>query len=290
MIERGGVLSLTRQADLLNISRSNLYYRPTVDQNDVCAMNALDEIYTKYPFYGSRRMRYELNAAYHINICREHVTRLMRLMGLETIYPKKRHGLSDPNDQHKKYPYLLRNIIAVYPNHIWGTDITYVRLEEGWAYLVALLDWFSRYVITWQLSETLEIEFCIENLQHALAITSPDIHNSDQGSHFTSPSYTDLLTARDIQISMDGRGRCMDNIFTERLWRTVKYENIYLKSYHDIAQAKEGLTEYFQFYNHARPHQSLGNATPADIYFKGLPKSLPINSQRFHLKNRFPLS
>lgn len=269
MIERDNDdLSLTRQAKLLNISRANLYYRPVIDQQDIIAMNALDTIYTDCPFYGSRRMQYELNTRYHIAICREHVQRLMRLMGLEAIYPKKYKGLSDPDDQHKKYPYLLTNITASFPNHIWGTDITYVRLESGWAYLVALLDWFSRYVIAWQLSPNLEIEFCLENLERALTVSVPDIHNSDQGSHFTSPRYTDLLTTKDIQISMDGRGRCMDNIFTERLWRTVKYENIYLKSYRDIGDAQQGLTDYFQFYNTKRPHQSLGNMTPAQAYFK----------------------
>ena len=268
LIKRGdGNLSITRQARLLGISHANLYYRPTVDQNDVTAMHAMDKIYTAYPFYGSRKMQYELNASYHIAICREHIQRLMRLMGLEAIYPKKHHGLSNPNDQHKKYPYLLNNIVADHPNHIWGTDITYVRLESGWAYLVALLDWFSRYVIAWQLSETLEIEFCLENLRNGLTTGTPDIHNSDQGSHFTSPQYTGILQEKDIQISMDGRGRCMDNIFTERLWRTVKYENVYLKSYRDIADARQGLTEYFHFYNHTRPHQSLGYRTPVMAYF-----------------------
>lgn len=231
-------------------------------------MNAIDTIYTDCPFYGSRRMQYELNARYRITICREHVQRLMRRMGLEAIYPKKYKSLSDPDIQHKKYPYLLTNITASFPNHIWGTDITYVRMETGWAYLVALLDWFSRYVIAWQLSPNLEIEFCLENLTQGLLTGIPEIHNSDQGSHFTSPRYTGLLTAKDIQISMDGRGRCMDNIFTERLWRTVKYENVYLKSYRDIAEAKQGLTEYFQFYNTKRPHQSLDNMTPAAAYFK----------------------
>lgn len=269
LIERGnGNLSLTRQAELLNISRANLYYQPAIDQQDIIVMNALDAIYTDYPFYGSRRMRYELNTRYNIHICREHVQRLMRLMGLEAIYPKKYKGLSDPNDQHKKYPYLLTHITASFPNHIWGTDITYVRLETGFAYLVALLDWFSRYVIAWQLSPNLEIEFCLENLERGLLTGIPTIHNSDQGSHFTSPRYIDLLTTKDIQISMDGRGRCMDNIFTERLWRTVKYENIYLKSYANYHEANTGLTDYFQFYNHRRPHQSLGNMTPAAAYFK----------------------
>lgn len=269
LIEQGNDdFSLTRQAQILSISRANLYYHPVIDRQDIRIMNAMDAIYTQYPFYGSRRMRYQLNAAHKINICREHVRRLMRLMGLEAIYPKKYKGLSDPDDQHKKYPYLLQSVVAAYPNHIWGTDITYVRLEHGFAYLVALLDWFSRYVIAWQLSPNLEIEFCLENLSRGLLTGIPAIHNSDQGSHFTSPRYTDLLTAKDVQISMDGRGRCMDNIFTERLWRTVKYEDIFLKSYRDMSEAQRGLTEYFQFYNEKRPHQSLGNMTPAQAYLK----------------------
>ena len=230
-------------------------------------MDCIDRIYTKHPFFGSRKIRMALEDE-DIHICRDHVRRLMRMMGIEAIYPKKYRGLSDPDAQHKKYPYLLRGVNAQYPNHIWGTDITYVRLESGWAYLVALLDWFSRYVIAWQLSPNLEIEFCIENLTKGLQTGIPAIHNSDQGSHFTSPRYTDLLTQKDIQISMDGRGRCMDNIFTERLWRTVKYEDIFLKSYRNLEEARSGLTEYFTFYNTERRHQSLEYRTPAGIYFK----------------------
>lgn len=229
-------------------------------------MNALDAIYTEYPFYGSRRMKYELSHVYGIRICREHIQRLMRQMGLQTIYPKQGKNLSHPDQKHRVYPYLLKNITAQYPNHIWGTDITYIRLQKGFAYLVALIDWFSRYVIGWQLSETLDMSFCTENLERALTNAAPDIHNSDQGSHFTSPRYTGLLKARNIRISMDGRGRCMDNIFTERLWRTVKYENVYLKSYQNIHEAKTGLTDYFHFYNTKRPHQSLDNQTPGVMY------------------------
>ena len=230
-------------------------------------MDCIDRIYTKHPFLGSRKIRVALND-FDIHVCRDHVRRLMSLMGIEAIYPKKRFNTSKSDDQHQKYPYLLANITAAHPNHVWGTDITYVRLESGWAYLVALLDWYSRYVIAWQLSETLEIEFCLENLERALKERSPRIHNSDQGSHFTSPRYTDLLTAHDIQISMDGRGRCMDNIFTERLWRTVKYEDIFLKSYPCVSEARAGLANYFRFYNYERPHQALEYRTPAEIYFK----------------------
>ena len=230
-------------------------------------MDLIDEMYTKWPFYGSRRIKRALEDS-DIHICRDHVRRLMGEMGIEAIYPKKRINTSMSDAAHQKYPYLLSGIGAAYPNHIWGTDITYVRLEDGWAYLVALLDWYSRYVVAWQLSETLEIEFCIENLERALKSTAPAIHNSDQGSHFTSPRYTDLLTTHDIQISMDGRGRCMDNIFTERLWRTLKYEDIYLKSYRNLAEARAGIHEFFRFYNTERKHQALGYHTPAEVYFK----------------------
>lgn len=260
-------ISISRQADLLDISRSSVYYAHGVNEADIAAMNRIDEIYTKWPFYGSRRVKEELKD-YGMYLCREHVQRLMRFMGLEVIYPKKDKGSSDPDTRHKKYSYLLQSVVAAYPNHIWGTDITYVRLESGFAYMVALLDWFSRYVIAWQLSPNLEIEFCLENLERALRTDNPLIHNSDQGSHFTSPRYTDLLAAKGIQISMDGRGRCMDNIFTERLWRSVKYEDVYLKSYHDIKEAREGLQEYFTFYNTKRKHQSLNYQTPQQVYFQ----------------------
>lgn len=228
----------------------------------------IDAIYTELPFYGSRRMRNELLDRHQISIGREHVQRLMRLMGIEAIYPK--HGLNTSAGDvlHLKYPYLLTGVIADHPNHIWGTDITYVKTEKGWAYLVALIDWYSRYVVAWEISSTLEIEFCLRNLTLALDQTHPEIHNSDQGSHFTSPRYTQLLAEADVAISMDGRGRCMDNIFTERLWRTVKYEEVYLKSYHDIHEARAGLSRYIPFYNERRRHQSLGYRTPEELYQK----------------------
>jgi len=259
-------VSLSRQVKLLDISRSSIYYKPRIDKEDLAVMRGIDEIYTRSPFYGSRKIRADLED-YGIRIGRNHVRRLMRVMGLETIYakPKPTSALDNAN---RIYPYLLKTIRAAYPNHVWGTDITYVRLETGFAYLVALLDWFSRYVVAWSLSPSLEIEFCLENLTHALTRTVPRIHNSDQGSHFTSPRYTDLLTAKDIQISMDGRGRCMDNIFTERLWRSVKYEDIYLKSYRDIHEAQKGLSDYFTFYNEKRKHQSLAYRTPSQVYFQ----------------------
>jgi putative transposase len=259
-------ISTVRQSELLDISRTSIYYKQRVNQRDVDTMRLIDEIFTKCPFYGSRRIKHALEDQ-NIFICREHVQRLMKIMGLEAIYPKRRKNTSGANVEHKKYPYLLNDLVIKQPNHVWGTDITYIRLEEGWAYLSAILDWFSRYVVSFELSSTLETNFCVEALNHALKQSRPDIHNSDQGVQYTSKDYTDILKANSIRISMDGRGRCMDNIFTERLWRTVKYENVYLKSYRNIHEAQRGLTEYFHFYNTERKHQSLDYRTPKDIYF-----------------------
>jgi putative transposase len=262
-------LSIARQTQLLDISRSGFYYQPVpVSPEEIRIMGFMDKIFTDCPFYGSRKIKHELESEpYETFICREHVQHLMRQMGLEAIYPKKRTTV--PNQQHLKYPYLLKNLPIIRPNQVWGTDITYIKLKDGFCYLVALLDWFSRYVITWTLAETLDIDFCIENLQRALQLNIPEIHNSDQGSHFTSPQYTGLLTAHpSIQISMDGRGRCMDNIFTERLWRTIKYENVYISDYGSHREAKAGIGGYFDFYNNHRKHQSLGYRTPAQLYFQ----------------------
>lgn len=251
-----------------------------VSDEDVRTMNALDAIYTACPFYGSRRMVVALERTHGIRVCRDHVRRLMYELGLEAIYPKKHKG-SEPNEAHKKYPYLLNNLPIISPNQVWGTDITYVRLAKGFCYLVALMDWYSRYVVAWQISDTLHMDFCLENLRRALTHATPVIHNSDQGSHFTSPTYTDILTRDGIHISMDGRGRCMDNIFTERLWRTVKYEDIYLKSYATVDDAREGLNRYFPFYNNQRPHQSLNYRTPEEVYRCQQPQQL--TSRAHHL-------
>jgi len=223
-------------------------------------MNAIDKIYTKYPFYGSRRI------GDGIKVNRKRVQRLMRIMGLEAIYPKRR--LSFPDKQHQIYPYLLRGVKVLYPNQVWATDITYIRLENGFAYLTALMDWFSRYVLNWKLSLNLESDFCIQNLKETLKDNMPKIHNSDQGSQFTSQDYADVLKERKVKISMDSRGRYLDNIFVERLWRTVKYENVYLNSYANVEEAEAGLKDYFDFYNHKRRHTSLGKRTPAEVYFK----------------------
>lgn len=259
-------ISLKRQAQLFDISRSSLYYQPRINQQDIAIMNLIDEIYTELPFYGSRRIRKQLKIYHQIHIGRQKAQRLMRLMGLEAIYPKTR--TSFPNQSNKIYPYLLRGLVIDHPNQVWSTDITYVRLEQGWVYLIAIMDWFSRYVIAWQLSENLEIDFCLETLNRALNKNKPEVFNSDQDVRFTSSQFTGILKTKQIKISMDSRGRYLDNIFNERLWRTVKYENIYLKHYQDVEEAKRGLAVYFDFFNHQRFHSSLNDLTPAQVYFQ----------------------
>ncbi|MFZ5341159.1 MAG: IS3 family transposase [Patescibacteria group bacterium] len=259
-------ISITRQAKLLDISRSSIYYEPKINKQDVQLMNLIDQIYTKYPFYGSRRIKKELKIYYQIKICREKTQRLMRIMGLEAIYPKKRTSFS--NKEHKIYPYLLKELNINHPNQVWSTDITYVRLEQGWAYLIAIMDWFSRYVIDWRLSPTLEIDFCLDALNSALNKNIPEIFNTDQDVRFTSPQFTEILKDKNIKISMDSKRRYLDNIFNERLWRTVKYENIYIKHYQNIDEARQGLKQYFTFYNNKRFHSSLNDLTPAQSYFQ----------------------
>lgn len=261
-------ISLSRQAELLDISRSSIYYQPTIDPEDILIMNTIDKIFTQYPFYGHRRIQPELKEEYGIDIGKKRIIHLMKEMGLNVIYPRKKIDLSCPDKQHKKFPYLLKNLSIIRPNQVCGTDITYIKLKKYFAYLVAIIDWYSRYVIAWELSPTLENIFCVRALNKALKINIPDIHNSDQGAQYTSMDYINILEENKIKISMDGRGRCMDNIFiTERLWRTVKYENIYLNEYADISEAEQGLNEYFKFYNEKRRHQSLDYKTPAQVYF-----------------------
>jgi putative transposase len=261
-------ISVSRQAGLLDISRSSLYYQPIISSEDIAIINAIDEVFTKYPFYGHRRVRKDLDTDYGIQIGKKRTISLMKEMGLEAIYPKKKWHLSDPDQSHRKFPYLLSGLPILQPNQVWGTDITYIRLLRGFAYLVAIIDWYSRYVISWQLSETLDIGFCLENLERALEINIPDIHNSDQGSHFTSNRYINILNAKPtIRISMDGRGRCLDNIFTERFWRSLKYENVYLNEYRNFCEANQGIADYIKFFNEQRKHQSLDYKTPAQIYF-----------------------
>ena len=268
LADRQSDVTIIRQAELLDISRASIYYKLRVNQEDIQIMNAIDEIYTECPFYGHRRILPELKEAYGFNIGKKRTISLMKEMGLQAIYPKKRLYLSDPDKQSKKFPYLLSGLPIIRPNQVWGTDITYIRLKDGFAYLAAILDWFSRYVLAWQLSRTLESGFCVLTLEEALKVDIAEIHNSDQGVQFTDKDYIAVLEANRVKISMDGRGRCMDNIFTERLWRTVKYENIYLNDYADFGEAGDGLKQYFQFYNERRRHQSLGYKTPAQIYFQ----------------------
>jgi putative transposase len=257
-------LSVVAQARLLSLKRSGLYYPPRPPSAaEVALKHRIDEIYTATPFYGSRRIAAQLKREGY-GTCRETVRQYMREMGVAAIYP--RPNLSQPNPAHKVYPYLLKNITASYPNHIWGIDITYIRLLAGWLYLVAVIDWYSRYVISWQLDDTLALPFVLRVIDQALAQATPDICNSDQGSQFTHPAFTQRLLDAGARLSMDGRGRALDNIFTERLWRSVKYEEVYLQNYESPRQARQGLTNYFHFYNHERLHQSLNYRTPAELF------------------------
>ena len=266
MVERGdGELSLKEQASLLTLSRSSLYYVPRPpSREEVETKHRIDAIYTKHPFYGSRRIAFTLGAE-GVVIGRKTVANYMREMGLQAVYPKP--NLSAPNLENRIYPYLLRGLKSATPNHIWGIDITYIRLAQGWMYLVAILDWHSRYIVSWELDQTLEMPFVLSCVDSALAGAKPAILNSDQGSHFTSPQYIQRLLAKEVSVSMDGRGRALDNIFTERLWRTVKYEEVYLHDYQTPKEARHNLSRYLRFYNEERPHQSLGYKTPASVYF-----------------------
>jgi len=267
MLEKGGEYSISGQCEMLSLNRTSLYYKKEpISANKLAILNSIDEIYTENPVYGSRRIRVELEKQGY-KISRPTVSDYMKLLGLEPIYQKP--NTSNPHPNHKIYPYLLRNIKASYPNHIWGTDITYIRIHGGFMYLVAFLDWHSRYVVSWELSDTLEDDFVVYALKNGLKTAVPHISNSDQGSQFTGCAYIGLLLENDVKISMDGRGRCMDNIFTERLWRTVKYEDIYLKDYTTPRELRMGLNDFFNKYNTKRPHQSLNYKTPAEIYFDG---------------------
>jgi putative transposase len=262
---------------LLAVPRSTVYYEPCgLKASDLAVMRRLDEQYTATPFYGVERMTASLQRE---GICIGHnrVRRLLRLMGLEAIYPKPR--LSAPGGpEHRIYPYRLRGLRIERPNQVWSADITYIRLSQGFVYLVAILDWFSRYVLSWSLSTTLDAWFCVQALREALQTARPEICNTDQGSQFTSGAWLTELTQAGVTISMDGRGRAFDNIFTERLWRSVKYEEVYLKDYAVVDEAREGLGGYFGFYNTARPHQALGYRTPVEVHFESwaAPSSAPV--------------
>ena len=263
-------LAIGRQCELLGLARSTRYYRaqadPAVAAVNQSLMNRIDQLYTDRPSMGVRMMRDTLRREGHpVNVKR--VRRLMRLMGLEAVYPKPR--LSLPHPGHRIYPYLLRGLAITRADQVWACDITYIPLEVGWAYLAAVIDWHSRFVLSWWLSNTLDVSLCLQPLESALALGTPDIFNSDQGSQFTSEAFTQRLTDAGVRISMDGRGRALDNVFIERLWRSVKYEEVYLRGYAMLAEARAGLARYFAWYNWQRPHQGLDGRTPAEVYGPG---------------------
>jgi putative transposase len=261
------LISVRRQCQLLGLSRSGLYYQPGGESpENLALMRLLDEQYTRTPFYGVLRMTAWLKQqGYEVNAKR--VRRLLRFMGLEAIYPKP--NLSRAATAHRIYPYLLNDVVIDRVDHVWSADITYIRLRQGFVYLVAIIDWYSRYVIAWEVSVTLDSSFCLSALERALQVTQPAIFNTDQGCQFTSQAFTSRLLADGIHISMDGRGRAFDNIFVERLWRSVKYEEVYLKDYRDVHESINGLGGYFEFYNHERLHQSLDYQTPVVVYRQG---------------------
>ena len=269
-VARDGELAVSRQCALAGVVRSWVYAAPArevLDELDLRLLGLIDEQYTRRPFYGSRRMVVYLKEQGH-GINRKRVQRLMRVLGLAGMAPGP--NTSEPHPEHKVYPYLLRGLAVVRPNQVWSTDITYVRLEHGFAYLVAVIDWYSRRVLSWRLSNTLEAGFCVDCLEDALRTHgTPAIFNTDQGSQFTSEAFTGVLLDAGIAISMDGRGRALDNIFVERLWRSVKYEDVYPNGYASLPELLLGLTEYFAFYNGERPHQGLGNRTPEAVHRSG---------------------
>jgi len=257
-------LSIRRQCELLGLSRGAYYYTPAPpDPEDLTLMRLLDEEYTRHPFFGVRRMRDWL-ADQGRPVGHDRVRRLLRTMGLEAVGPKPR--LSAPAAGHKIYPYLLRGLAIEGPDHVWATDITYVPMRRGFVYLTAIMDWFSRYVLAWRLSLTLDVEFCLAALEEALSRSRPRIFNSDQGRQFTSAAFTGRLSEAGIAISMDGRGRALDNVFVERLWRSAKYEEVYLKSYETVWEAEDGIGAWFEFYNTQRRHQGLDRRTPRQVY------------------------
>jgi len=265
MVERDGDLSLSRQCRLLGIGRTSIYYHPFISRQKLELMRLIDEIYTEDPTRGTRRISMVLKRKHGLDVGRGKVRKLMCKLGLSAIYPKP--DLSRPHPEHKIYPYLLRNVSINRVNQVWSTDITYIRLKHGFVYLCAIIDWYSRYVLSWRLSTTLDSSFCVDALKEALQkYGKPEIFNSDQGSQFTSNDFIKVLKEHDISISMDGRGRALDNVFVERLWRTVKYEDIFLKDYGDVRSCYRGLCDFFDRYNNRREHQSLDYYFPAQIY------------------------
>jgi putative transposase len=258
-------LSVRRQCQLLGLARASLYYQPAGETAaNLRLMRLIDEQYTRHPFFGSRQMTQWLRQAQGQEVNRKRVQRLMRRMGLEAICPRPR--LSVAGAGHRIYPYLLRDVVVDRPDQVWSTDITYVPMAHGFMYLAATMDWFSRYVIAWRLSNTLEGSFCVEMLEEALSQGKPEVFNTDQGAQFTAEAFTSRLENAGVAVSMDGRGRWVDNVFVERLWRSVKYEELYLHCYETVPQLRQGLESYFGFYNEERFHQSLEYRTPAQVY------------------------
>ncbi len=265
MIDRKQSLPITRQCELLSLNRSTVYYQPKpAPEGDLALMLRIDKMHLKRPFYGSRRIRDWLQEEGHA-VGRKKVRRLMRQMGIMALYPKK--GTSRPGKGHKIYPYLLRGLTIDRPNQVWATDLTYIPMAKGFVYLVVVMDWYSRNVLSWRLSNTMESDFCIDALEEAMSrYGKPDIFNTDQGAQFTSEAFTNVLKAAEIKISMDGKGRWVDNVFVERLWRSLKYEEVYLRAYDSIGEARMRIGDYFRFYNSERKHQSL-KMTPDQAYF-----------------------
>jgi putative transposase len=258
-------VSIMQQCALVGLARSTYYYEPVPEREENLAlMRLIDQLYLERPFYGVPRMTDWLQTLGH-TVNHKRVARLMRVMGVQAVLPGPH--TSRPQPEHRRYPYLLRNLEVGRPNHVWGADITYVPMRRGFLYLVAIMDWFSRYVLAWELGNTLDVRFCVEALERALASGRPEIWNTDQGAQFTSQEVLACVEGAGVRISMDGRGRALDNVFVERLWRSVKYEEIYLRDYADGAEAWSGLNRYFAFYNTERRHQSLGRRTPAEVHF-----------------------
>ncbi len=273
MIKPEHKLSISRQAELLEISRSTIYYRPRpISDADLMLMRRIDELHMNYPFAGSRMLR-DMLSQQGLEVGRRHVRALMRRMGIETLY--RRPNTSKPAPGQKIYPYLLRGLPVTRPNQVWAMDITYIPMARGFVYLAAVIDWFSRRVLSWRVSITMDTSFCIEALEEALSRHGkPEIFNTDQGSQFTSEAFTGRLKEEGIQISMDGKGRWADNVFVERLWRSLKYEHVYLHAYESVGEARRKIGSYFEFYNSRRPHSSLEAQTPDQVYFHRPPETL----------------
>lgn len=265
-MSKESVLSVSRQCELLDLARSSYYYVPEpVSDEELELMRLIDQCYLELPFYGTRRIKDWLLDKHNLVVNRKRIQRLRRLLAIETLYPKR--NLSLANHQHKIYPYLLRGLTIDRPNQVWSTDITYIPMAKGFVYLVAVMDWYSRRVLSWKLSTTMDTSFCVEALEEAIEnYGCPEIFNTDQGVQFTSVQFTGALKKHDIKISMDGKGRWIDNVFVERLWRSVKYEEVYLKAYESVFDAKRSLGRYFDFYNTERRHQSLEKQTPDSVY------------------------